>query len=351
MKSSPITRRTIARSILGAAMVAMPWSVFAQPNYGLQFDGTNDRVDLGNDVASGIRSIELWFRPSVDITPNTSLGGVALLIRNDAFQTHEFGLYFRGTEWPTGRGYLYFFMRHNGMLHEIVSDEYLWSADAWHHVCGTIDANQGMKLYVDGVLQSSADPAGTVPIPSSAEITTIGTWGDALVRYFPGTIDEVRLWDRALSAAEVLDNMCWALEPPVNGLEGYWPLDEGGGATAFDATTGAHDGAVNGATYVLVNNCVAYVGIAEALTAGGAAIAPNPCSEECVLTMERPVKDATLTIVDALGAVVFRQQGLSGGRFGLSRTGLADGTYTLMLTESSGGLIQRVPLVIAASAR
>lgn len=340
---------TAARSILCTAILAMPWSAFAQPNYGLQFNGTNSYVDLGNDVASGIRSVELWFRPSVDITPNTSMGGVGLLIRNDAFQTHEFGFYFRGTEWPTGRGYLYFYMRDNGVLHEIASDEYLWSADAWHHVCATIDANQGMKLYVDGVLQTTTDPSSTAAIPSSAETTAVGTWGDALIRYFPGTIDEVRMWNRSLSAAEVQDNMCWALEPPVNGLVGYWPLDEGSGTTAFDATVGAHDGAVNGATYVPLNNCVAYVAIEEPPVTGGVTILPNPCSEGCALTMERPVKDAALTIIDALGAVVFRQQGLSGSRFELSRGGLADGTYTVVLAEASGALIQRLPLVITAA--
>jgi len=78
--------------------------------------------------------------------------------------------------------------------------------DSWHYVCGTYDITDGAKLYVDGVLDVEiADTAGIA-------LNTYNVWiggneedtGWKPYRLFDGMIDEVRIYDRALSADEVL---------------------------------------------------------------------------------------------------------------------------------------------------
>jgi len=75
----------------------------------------------------------------------------------------------------------------------------------WHYVCGTYDITDGAKLYVDGVLDVSvADTAGIAV--NTNEVWIGGNNGDTgwkPYRLFDGVIDEVRVYDRALSADEV----------------------------------------------------------------------------------------------------------------------------------------------------
>jgi len=79
--------------------------------------------------------------------------------------------------------------------------------NAWTHLAGTYDGTT-MRLYVNGVQVSSR--AQTGPIQTSTAALTMG--GDALYgQYFAGRIDEARIYNRALSAAEIQSDMSSAL--------------------------------------------------------------------------------------------------------------------------------------------
>ena len=106
------------------------------------------------------------------------------------------------------------------------------TAGTWYHVVGTFDGTN-LKLYVNGALVAS----GT----NSRSLTgTTLQIANGAASYLNGTLDEVRMYNRALSAGEVT-----ALYNHVrkkggldhflrNGLVGYWPFDEGTGTTAKD---------------------------------------------------------------------------------------------------------------------
>ena len=79
------------------------------------------------------------------------------------------------------------------------SVSYKPSLNEWHHIVGTADGST-LKLYVDGVLRGST--AITVNPPSNNDPLTIGSFFSSQ-RSFNGTIDEVRIWNRALSASEI----------------------------------------------------------------------------------------------------------------------------------------------------
>lgn len=283
----------------------------AQTNYVLNFNGTSNYVDLGISAGSNIRSIEFWFKPGLNINPSISVTGYSFIERNNATQFNEYGFYIRGTDWPGGRGNLYFFMRDNGTLHEISSDSSSWASGTWYHVCGTIDATSGMKLYINGVLQTAADLTGTVAIPSSGEITTIGTWGDAFIRYYDGQMDELRFWNRTLSLSEIQSKMCyWLIPANETGLVGYWKMNEGSGPTIFDATVNSNNGAIIGATFVQDTNCFnGFMSINQIINQINISIYPNPfASEISVSLLKQNSKDATFIIKNILGQTVFINQ-------------------------------------------
>ena len=63
--------------------------------------------------------------------------------------------------------------------------------------------------------------------------------------YCNGLIDDVRIYDRALSAQEVQD----LYEEGAYSLVAHWKFDEGTGSTAYDETANNNDGTITGATW------------------------------------------------------------------------------------------------------
>ncbi len=106
----------------------------------------------------------------------------------------------------------------------------------WHHVAGTYDGD-ALKLYVNGVLRDSNTlPSGSLSVTTN--ILAIGTWS-SLVDFFEGTVDEVRIWSRPLSASEVLASA-------QAGLRALWHFNEDSSSTAADASGYENDGTLNG---------------------------------------------------------------------------------------------------------
>lgn len=108
----------------------------------------------------------------------------------------------------------------------------------WHHIVGVASPNGG-SLYVDGKLEASSTTAFAM---TSSEIY-IGTQ-DGSTNFFTGTIDESRVYNRALSPAEVGQLYTWS-PPPV----GYWKLDEGSGTSAVDSSGSGINATISNGTY------------------------------------------------------------------------------------------------------
>ncbi|MGQ3685877.1 MAG: LamG domain-containing protein, partial [Candidatus Loosdrechtia sp.] len=75
------------------------------------------------------------------------------------------------------------------------------SLNAWHHLVGVYNGST-LKLYVNGTEVNSIAASGS--LDTSTYPLRIGTRAvDPVNRYFKGSIDEVRVYNRALSEQEV----------------------------------------------------------------------------------------------------------------------------------------------------
>lgn len=110
---------------------------------------------------------------------------------------------------------------------------------AWHHVVVTLGP-QGSTLVVDGVVRAS-DTANEATRPIIA-----GSW--RLANGFPGQVDNVAVYPRILTAAEITNHYTAAKPRSVDPSSltaydrtvlddkpvGYWPLNESSGVEAYD---------------------------------------------------------------------------------------------------------------------
>jgi hypothetical protein len=74
--------------------------------------------------------------------------------------------------------------------------------NTWHHIAGVFDGAT-WRLYRDGVqIASAASTTGAVTVPNVG--WAIGARGTGTERFFSGQIDEVKIFNRGLSATEIL---------------------------------------------------------------------------------------------------------------------------------------------------
>jgi hypothetical protein len=127
----------------------------------------------------------------------------------------------QNTDGPT-RNYGLFINDVSGLVHYSFTSGNAWQSfnatsnivdGQWHHIAATYD-KAAFKCYVDGVVD------GETPVdltPDNADtVITIGSWVDG--GWLKGTIDEVALYNNALSEAEINAAMN-GLIAPVDGKD------------------------------------------------------------------------------------------------------------------------------------
>jgi Concanavalin A-like lectin/glucanases superfamily len=114
--------------------------------------------------------------------------------------------------------------------------------DTWHHIAFVQQADGSRALYFDGVKDTLEIPAKE---PGDWRINTTSIGG--ILRANPthwitGLLDDVAMWNRALSEAElkqvVSEGLSSVFSPIAQGMVAYWPMDEVVGAKTPDLVNG-----------------------------------------------------------------------------------------------------------------
>ena len=204
----------------------------------LDFDGSNDYVDAGND--SSLITADNTSCAWVDITGD---GGATYLnivgINNQGYELNYV---------PSTDKFDYWVQTSAGWGNSpAVSIGTYTASNSWIHVCGVYDGAIH-KLYVNGVAQTDGDRTGDISYNPSPYLW-IGD--DNSNTPFTGQIDEVRVYNRALSAEEI--NRLYKAtsgtkisKPNLStGLVGYWNFDvHAGGTNVVDLSGFGNDGAM-----------------------------------------------------------------------------------------------------------
>jgi hypothetical protein len=121
-------------------------------------------------------------------------------------------------------------------------------ANVWTHVAVVVDAGVNTTLYINGV-NVGVGGAGNAIINNNADILAFGTQdiGSCDCNNHGGNIDEVQIWNVALTQAQIRERMHLTLSGTETGLVGYWQFNETSG-NAIDAVNGNNGTLQNGAS-------------------------------------------------------------------------------------------------------
>jgi hypothetical protein len=205
----------------------------------LNFDGIDDRVDLGNfDVTGEAIAIEAWFR--ADNLDNCPASDCRIISK--ATGTGEGDHWWMVSTVSTGEGIrLRFRLKSGGSTRTLIASSGNLTNGVWTHVAAVYDGNQ-MMLYKDGVLVGSAYQSGAIDTNPSARVWIGDNPPSTGSRPFDGSIDEVRIWNKALTQKFIQDNRDKELTGTETGLVAYWKFNEGSGQVAFDSTSNGRNG-------------------------------------------------------------------------------------------------------------
>ncbi len=199
-------------------------------NLALEYDGVNDYVELTNESAFDFTTeltLEAW------IKPNSLSGTQGLMSKNFGNNAHPYQIRIVNDEILFG-----FYSNTIGWQPVETTNANLQIGE-WVHIACTYDM-QYAKIYINGEQKGLAYK--TFEIPQNNQPVEIGRSKDVNYEYFSGIIDEVRIWDIALSQVEVSENMCTNyLNLGNNNLIGYYKYNECGGTLLTDSQNG-YDG-------------------------------------------------------------------------------------------------------------
>ena len=251
-------------------------SVTGQVNTALDFETTDDSLVTVTAAASindtAAQTVCVWF--------NTESFGSGYNGIIDKADNSDIGwnVYYNGPNERIG-----YYTRRGGYI-ELANGSMI--AGTWQHFCGTWDGTDGyggMDIYLDGVAQYeqyTGDTTGSTMSDASSDLIFGGSNQDGPV--FDGILDHIMIFNRELSAAEVLnlytsqfanintdegavvynesenvlqycDGTDWIAmtgqaSEPVSSTDiiAHWRLDETSGTSALDSVGGNHGTMANG---------------------------------------------------------------------------------------------------------
>jgi DNA-binding beta-propeller fold protein YncE len=165
------------------------WTPAGRSGGALSFDGVNDLVtvpDANSLDLSGAMTVEAWVYP-------TASSGWRTAVMKEAANDIAYALYASGPDGPP-EGYV---------GSSAVTGSGALTLNAWTHLAVTYDGAM-LRLYQNGAQVGTRSLGG--PIAATNRALQIGgnaIWGE----YFSGRIDEVRVYDRALTPAEIAADM------------------------------------------------------------------------------------------------------------------------------------------------
>lgn len=211
-------------------------------SYGLKFDGTNDGVGVqdNSNLNSSYTSISAWIKIDTwkqwasiyNRRTAGNIGGVALSLYSDV-------------------GSIIFYSYISGGWRSNVTTG--WNTGQWYHIVAIYNGT-AMTVYRDGVpVDTPTNIAGTINSPTDPGVG-IGITTTTTKYYYKGSIDDLRVYNRAISTAEITGLFSNSPYVSNSGLVGWWKMDDGSTAANTTVADSSGSGGVGTLTNFNFNN-------------------------------------------------------------------------------------------------
>ena len=158
-------------------------------NNSFYFNGSNQMVNVTDD-----NTLDMNDEISIQAWVNTSSLAGGYIVAKGATGDYQYGL-----RYANGNVTMTLWTAVGGNHLNILSNTTINDGN-WHHIVGVGKNNSYVKIYIDGVLKGESTVTAGLWNINGAEDLHIGG-----VNSFTGEVDEVGIWNKSLSASEVID--------------------------------------------------------------------------------------------------------------------------------------------------
>lgn len=259
-------------------------AVQPSPGKGLDFDGANDYVQIGNVAPLNFNNtssftIEGWVKWN---------GGLAEIFS----KMYDANPYTGYEVWIDGSGKLNYYLisSFGSSFISVSTNTNVYADNQPHHFAVSYDGStiaNGVKIYIDGVLQPftiNSDNLGANPINTTASVC-LGS-RSATAYYLNGKMDDIRVWNTVRTATEISNNYQNCLTGTEPNLVAYYDMEDGIGNVLTDKTSNNLNG-----TLLNMDNTDWITGLVQC---GGLPICELEMTQKATVTV-LPAKTSTIT--------------------------------------------------------
>jgi hypothetical protein len=242
----------------GANATGMDCTVAGKYSYGCSFDGGDDYASIADndilDMKTGSYTISAWMKSSTTASNND-----AIFSKGGQLST-ALGLY---TSLRSADGKIQLLLSDGSSYIVNTASTAVVGDNTWHLITEIWNPNKGINLYIDGSLDKSIAATSAVNFNTTAPLL-FGGWTSASYT-LNGSLDDVRIYNRALSANDVMALYKWTSYPKAE-----YMLDEGTGTSAYDTSGNGNTATLGtGATWTngKYGKAVSFDGLTGTMTA------------------------------------------------------------------------------------
>jgi len=203
----------------------------------LSFDGSGDYVNLPASAIGGAITVEAWvyakdshryWQRIIDLGNGRINNNIVL-------------------GWYGSSGQMFMENYQGSSTIKIITNE-IFPENQWTHVAAVTNSNGNAYIYWNGQIKASGNIYPVVNTIRYNQYIGKSNWVPPDADFY-GVFDEVRIWNKARTQAEIQADMNRQLIGTEGGLVGYWNFNEGSGNTVTDSTNNHNNGTVYGATW------------------------------------------------------------------------------------------------------
>jgi hypothetical protein len=241
--------RTPTFTPTATGLPATPTSTATQPSgtgYALDFDGSNDLVELTDTVFilgagwENTTTVTLWIRPTGP-SPVCSFNAVGFCDNVFGDRPRWWGIA-RGIIAGQDRIWFWNYDNSSGTPTDMIGIPY--TPDEWTYIA-LVHSSGMLHAYKNGI-EVGAVASGTTKQPSTGAHPKLHIGGiinnTSRVWTYEGMIDEVKLWNFGMTAAEIQQDMYQVLTGSEPGLRAYYRMSNGSGLVLNDDSLNSWDG-------------------------------------------------------------------------------------------------------------
>jgi len=166
----------------------------------LSFDGSNDYVRIPDNQSQQIIGNQITLSAWIKLNGNIGATQERIICKQQTNQ-NNWGLELIGNGYVGSTGNQIYFHDSTGTnRYNCISETHL-NTNQWYHIAVTDDGGH-IRIYLNGELDTATDDGYGIPSSITAPIM-IGRTNPDSTFYFKGLIDDVRMYNNALSQAEV----------------------------------------------------------------------------------------------------------------------------------------------------